>query len=82
MSLTLITYDLSASGGPKSITAEELTRLAVRAKSKVKATKHGWSMLSQHEALALAWFADLFLRDGALPDPVPATPEPSVISHI
>ncbi|KMW60762.1 hypothetical protein AIOL_000927 [Candidatus Rhodobacter oscarellae] len=82
MSLSSITYDLSASGGPKRITAEELTRLAVRAKSKVKATARGWSMLSQHEVLALAWFADLLLEDGELVTPPPAKPEPAVISNV
>lgn len=82
MSLPSITYDLSASGGPESITAEELTRMAVRAKSKVKATARGWSMLSQHEVLALAWFADLLLEDGELVTPPPAKPEPAVISNV
>jgi len=76
------TYDLSASGGPASITAEELTQLAAEAKAKVKAKRMGWSMLSHLEVLALAWFADLFLEDGQLPDPAPPQPEPTVISQL
>ncbi len=82
MNLSSITYDLSASGGPERITFEELTRLAVRAKSKVKASKGGWSTVSQAEVLALAWFADLFLEDGAPPAPAPVNPKPEVISNV
>jgi len=82
MSEAPFTYDLSASGGPERITLDELTRLAVRAKSKVKASARGWSMLSQIEVLALAWFADLFLEDGELAPPPPAKPEPAVISNV
>ncbi|MGD9918998.1 MAG: hypothetical protein AB7U46_13350, partial [Paenirhodobacter sp.] len=48
-------------------TAAELTELAATAKAKVKASARGWSMLSQREIIALAWLADLFLEDGALP---------------
>lgn len=76
-----ITYDLSKSGGPKAITVVELTELAVQAKTKVKASARGWSMLSHHEVLALAWFADLHLVDADEKPPAPATPEPQVISH-
>ncbi len=60
----------------------ERTRLAARAKAKVKDSARGWSMLSAIEVLALAWFADLFLEDGALPEPAPAKPEPEVISNV
>ena len=77
-----IAYDLSASGGPKYITADNLTRLAVRAKTKVKATARGWSVLSQHEILALAWVADLLLIDGEQVPPSPAKPAPAVISNV
>lgn len=82
MSEAPFAYDLSASGGPEQITIDELTRLAVRAKSKVKASARGWSMLSQIEVLALAWFADLFLEDGELAPSPPAKPEPAVISNV
>ncbi len=82
MSEAPLTYDLSASGGPERITIDELARLAVRAKSKVKASARGWSMLSQIEVLALAWFADLFLKDGELAPSPPAKPEPAVISNV
>lgn len=79
---TPIAYDLSASGGPEYITAVELAELAVQAKTKVKATARGWSMLSQYEVLALAWLADLILIDGE-PVPTPAPrPEPAVISNV
>lgn len=76
------TYDLSASGGPERITAEALTRHAVRAKTKVKTQAKGWSILSQIEVLALAWLADLFLEDGELAPSPPAKPEPAVISNV
>lgn len=79
---TPIAYDLSASGGPKYITTDDLTRLVVRAKTKVKATARGWSMLSQHEVLALAWMADLLLIDGEQMPPPPAKPAPAVISNV
>lgn len=77
-----IAYDLSASGGPECITAEELTRMAVQAKTKVKASARGWSMLSQHEVLALAWVADQFLTDSEQLLPPQAHPAPAVISHV
>jgi len=82
MSNSPLAYDLSASGGPSHITVDELTRITVRAKSKVKAAKNGWSMLSKIEVLALVWFADLFLEDGELAPPPPAKPEPAVISNV
>lgn len=75
------TYDLSAAGGPKRITAQELTDHVVRAKTKVKDQARGWSMLSQIEVIALAWFADLLIEDGQLIE-APAKPEPEVISHV
>jgi hypothetical protein len=75
-------YDLSASGGPDRITAQELAEIAAVAKAKVKATARGWSMLSQVEILALAFIADVVLEDGALPEPAPAKPAPNVISHV
>jgi hypothetical protein len=63
-------------------TVEELTHLAASAKAKVRASALGWSILSKHEILALAWFADLFLEDGALPAPTAAKPAPPVISTL
>lgn len=63
-------------------TVAELTELAATAKAKVKASARGWSMLSQREIIALAWLADLFLEDGALPVPPPAAPPPNVISEL
>ena len=63
------------------MTVEERTRMAATAKAKVKASARGWSMLSQQEIIALAWFADLFLEDGALAPPPSAKPEPAVISN-
>lgn len=56
--------------------------LAARAKAKVKASARGWSMVSAEEIVALAFVADVFLEDGALPDPPPAKPEPPVISTL
>lgn len=63
-------------------TVAERTRLAAQAKAKVKATARGWSMLSREAIEALAWFADLFLEDAALPMPSPAQPAPAVISNV
>ena len=82
MTDTPFTYDLSPIGGPEYITAAELTRLAARAKTRVKASPRGWSLLSQVEIIALAWAVDLFLEDGALAPSPPAKPEPTVISHV
>lgn len=75
-------YDLSASGGPERITSEELTHIAAQAKSKVKASARGWSVLSQIEVLALVWLADLFLADVELAGKGQTAPEPKVISNI
>jgi len=77
-----VTYDLSASGGPKEITVEELTRLVVKAKTKVKDHRNGWSVLSQIEIIALAWFADLYLLDGERTAPAAGKPAPPVISNV
>lgn len=77
-----IYMDLSASGGPARITVEQLTRYAVRAKTKVKRTSRGWSMLSKIEVLALAWFADLFLDDGEVAAPPDPQPQPEPISNV
>lgn len=63
-------------------TVAELTELAATAKAKVKASARGWSMLSQREIIALAWLADLFLEDGALPEAAPSSPPPNVISEL
>ena len=77
-----ITYDLSASGGPECITLEDITRIATQAKTRVKQSGRGWSVLSQLEIIALAWFADLFLQDITLQPRMPGKPEPTVISHV
>lgn len=61
---------------------ETHVRRAARAKAKVKATARGWSMLSKDEIIALAFIADVFLEDGALPNPAPAKPAPAVISNV
>lgn len=61
---------------------ETHVRRAARAKAKVKATARGWSMLSKDEILALAFIADVFLEDGALPTPAPAKSAPAVISNV
>ncbi|MCT4608632.1 MAG: hypothetical protein N4A70_05445 [Pelagimonas sp.] len=78
----LTQYDLSACGGPDRITVSELTAHVVTAKCKVKSSARGWSSLSQVELIALAWFADLFLEDGEAAAPIPAQPEPAVISNV
>lgn len=72
----------SERGRIQAASAEELTALAAKAKARVRASASGWSLLSKHEILALAWFADLFLEDGALPAPAPAKPAPDVISNL
>tara|TARA_R110002110_G_scaffold130063_12_gene310395 strand:+ start:4111 stop:4446 length:336 start_codon:yes stop_codon:yes gene_type:complete len=56
--------------------------VAARAKTKVKASARGWSLVTQEEILALAWIADVFLEDTALPEPTPGRPEPAVISNV
>lgn len=64
---------------------KELARmvaLAARAKSKVKATARDWTVLSKEEIIALAFIADVFLEDGALPNPAPAKPTPAVFSNL
>ena len=60
----------------------QMIALAAQAKAKVKACARGWSMVSADEIVALAFVADVFLEDGALPDPPPAKPEPRVISEL
>lgn len=82
MNDTPLTFDLSASGGPAKIAAIDLARHAMRAKTKVRASARGWSMLSQVEILALAWFADLFLEDENPADPPPEKLKPTVISEL
>ena len=78
-----IMIDLSKFGGPNAISVEELTRLAVRAKTRAKANPPiGWSVLSHLEILALVWVADLVFEDCDLAAPPPAKPEPAVISHV
>lgn len=61
---------------------ETNVRRAARAKAKVKATARGWSLLSKDEIIALAFIADVFLEDGALPTPSPAKSAPAVISNV
>lgn len=75
-----IIYDLSPLGGPARISAAELTRLAAEAKTKVQAGPHGWEKLTAAEIIALAWFADLFLKN-TTPDPKPtAAPKPAPVA--
>lgn len=59
----------------------DMAALAARAKTKVKATARGWSLLSREEIEALAFVVDLFLEDAALPV-APAKAEPQVISTL
>lgn len=82
MSSTAPACDPVTADGNGSTAIQKRTRLAARAKAKVKASARGWSMLSQEEILALAWFADLFLNDAELAQPAPARTEPPVISHV
>ena len=83
MSEAPIILNLSKFGGPEAISVEELTHMAVRAKSKVKdKPKTGWSLLSHHEIIAMAWLLDLLFEDVAGNTPPPAKPEPAVISHV
>ncbi|MFS4437874.1 hypothetical protein ACMA5I_06650 [Paracoccaceae bacterium GXU_MW_L88] len=56
-------FDLSASGGPRSVTLGQMMALAAQAKTKVKDHARGWSLLSQTEVIALAFVADLLLED-------------------
>ena len=66
--------------------AARMVELAASAKTKVKATARGWSMVTAEEIVALAFIADVFLEDAAQP----ATPslasrsrgEPDVISRL
>lgn len=59
----------------------DMAALAARAKTKVKATARGWSLLSREEIEALAFIADLMLEDAGLPA-APAQPQPTVISEL
>lgn len=78
-----IMMDLTKFGGPEAISIEALTHIATRAKTKVKENpKRGWSLLSHHEILAMAWLLDLIFEDMAGSAPPPAKPEPQVISHV
>jgi len=82
--MTAIIYDLSPIGGPERISAAELTGLAAAAKTTVQAGPHGWERLSAAEIIALAWFADRFLKN-ANPDPKPSTapkPAPAAVSEL
>lgn len=56
--------------------------LAAQAKAKVKASARGWSMVTAEEIVALAFIADVFLEDAALPAPPPPAPAPNVISQL
>lgn len=79
-----IIYDLSPLGGPARISAAELTQQAAEAKTKVQSGPLGWERLSPGEIIALAWFADRFLKNAA-PTPTPAftpKPAPAVISDV
>lgn len=77
-------FALGRSGGPKTASFDELIALAASAKTKVKAGPIGWSRVTQHEIVALAWFADLFLADAKRDAPAPtrARPAPPVISNV
>lgn len=75
-----IIYDLSRLGGPARISAAELTRKAAEAKTKLQAGPHGWEKLSPAEIIALAWFADRFLKN-AEPNPKPSpAPKPAPVA--
>jgi hypothetical protein len=78
-----IMIDLTKFGGPKAISVEELTCLAVRAKTRAKANPPiGWSVLSHQEILAMIFVIDAIFEDCDLAAPPPAKPEPAVISHV
>ena len=77
-----LVFDLSAAGIPRPVPIDELTRLAASAKSKVKANPRGWSLVTQEEIVALAWFADLFLENVDADPFGDAKPAPVVISDI
>lgn len=63
--------------------ALEMTRLAALAKTKVKATARGWSMLSRDEIMALAFVTDLILVDvQTIDDRVVPLPDPEPISTL
>lgn len=62
--------------------AARMVELAASAKTKVKATARGWSMVTAEEIVALAFIADVFLEDAALPDALPPAQEPDVISRL
>ncbi len=59
-----------------------LIALAPQAKTKIKATARGWSLVSRAEIEALAFVADLFLVDADLPSAPAAKPAPAVISDL
>jgi hypothetical protein len=59
-----------------------MTALAASAKAKVKATARGWSMVTAEEIIALAFIADVFLEDAALPEAPAGRAAPDVISTL
>lgn len=78
-----IMMDLTKFGGPKAISVEELTHVAVRAKTRGKAHPAiGWSVLSHREVLAMIFVLDAIFEDCDLAAPPPAKSEPQVISHV
>ena len=72
-----IILNLSKFGGPEAISVADLTHMAARAKTKVKENpKRGWSLLSHHEVLAMAWLLDLIFKDVTPAAPPPPHPNP------
>jgi hypothetical protein len=63
----------------------DMTVLAASAKTKVKSSARGWSMVTADEIIALAFIADLFLDDtgdAVIADARAPAAEPPVISHL
>ena len=76
-----ITINLSKFGlEPMSV--EELTLLAVRAKTRIKANPAiGWSLPSKIETVAMAFVLDHYFTDCELPAPAKGKAPPKVYSN-
>lgn len=77
-----IMINLALDGKTSAYSVGDLTEIAATAKSKVKRSARGWSMLSQIEILALAWLADLLLVDADLTNNSQPKAAPAVISNL
>jgi hypothetical protein len=64
------------------LTPERMAGLAAVAKTKVKSSARGWSMLSRQEIVSLAFVADLILEDVTLAGALVAAPENPPISEL